>query len=192
MSNILAGTHTWEECVKESRLKNLHFITAGNIPPNPSELILSERMKSLLVELKESFDYIVIDNPPIGILADAMYSLQVADYPIYILRSMYSYRPFILTMENLKENCNVNNLSFVLNDLNLSSHSNYGGYGYGYLYGKYTYGRYSSYGYNYGYNYGYGYGYGETYGNTPSSKSSFTKKLQKIRFYRRIKRLIRK
>ena len=192
MSNILAGTHTWEECVKESRLKNLHFITAGNIPPNPSELILSERMKSLLVELKESFDYIVIDNPPIGILADAMYSLQVADYPIYILRSMYSYRPFILTMENLKENCNVNNLSFVLNDLNLSSHSNYGGYGYGYLYGKYTYGRYSSYGYNYGYNYGYGYGYGETYGNTPSSKSSFMKKLQKIRFYRRIKRLIRK
>lgn len=187
MSNILAGTHTWEECVKESRLKNLHFITAGNIPPNPSELILSEKMKSLLEELKQSYDYIVIDNPPIGILADAMYSLQVADYPIYILRSMYSYRPFILSMENLRENCNVKNLSFVLNDLSYSSHSNYGGYGYGYLYGKYNYGRYSSYGYGYSY----GYSYGETYGNAPQ-KTPFLKRIQKIRIYRKMKRIINK
>ncbi len=122
MSNILAGTHNWEECVKESRLKNLFFITAGNIPPNPSELILSEKMKIIIEDLKKSFDYIVIDNPPIGLLADAMYRLQNADYPIYILRSMYSYRPFILTMENLKKNCNVKNLSFVLNDVSHSSH----------------------------------------------------------------------
>ncbi|MDX9889591.1 MAG: polysaccharide biosynthesis tyrosine autokinase, partial [Bacteroidales bacterium] len=97
MSNILAGTHTWEECLKESRLKNLHFITAGNIPPNPSELILSDKMKKLIDDLKQHYDFIFIDNPPIGILADAMYSLQIADYPIYVLRSMYSYRPFILS-----------------------------------------------------------------------------------------------
>lgn len=186
MSNILAGTHTWQECIKESRLKNLLFITVGNIPPNPSELILSKRMVSLLNELKNHFDYIVIDNPPIGILADAMTTLQLADYPIYILRSMYSYRPFIHSMENLKKNCNVNNLSFVLNDFNLSSTGNKGyGYTYGrYRYSNYYYGGYGSYG-------SYGYSYGETYDDSPK-KSSLLQKLEKIRFYRRIRRIINK
>lgn len=185
MSNILAETHTWQECIKESRLKNLHFITAGNIPPNPSELILSERMKSLLTELKNSFDYIVIDNPPIGILADAMYTLQAADYPIYILRSMYSYRPFILSMENLKKNCNVNNLSFILNDFNLLSGKNRG---YNYIYEKYKYnsyyGGYGSYG-SYGYSY-------EEIGDESQKKSSLFHKLEKIRFYRKFKKIINK
>lgn len=186
MSNILAGTHSWEECLKESRLKNLFFITAGNIPPNPSELILSEKMKTIIEDLKKSFDYIVIDNPPIGLLADAMHSLQIADYPIYILRSMYSYRPFILTMENLKKNCNVNNLSFVLNDVSHSSHGNYGGYGYG-NYGRYGYGGYG-YGGGYGIYGSYGYTYGDT---TPKKKHSFYR-LQKLRIYRKFKKIINK
>lgn len=186
MSNILAGTHTWEECIRESRLKNLYFITAGKIPPNPSELILSERMSILLEELKKTFDYIVIDNPPIGILADAMHSLQVADYPIYILRSMYSYRPFIHSMENLKENCNVKNLSFVLNDMSFSTHKNYSGYNY--FYGKYGYGRYSSYQYG---GYAYGYNYEETYEGT-HKQSFFKKKLQKMNFHRIMKHFTKK
>ena len=194
MSNILAGTHSWEECLKESRLKNLHFITAGNIPPNPSELILSERMKSLIDELKNHYDFILIDNPPIGILADAMFSLQIADYPIYIIRSMYSYRPFILTMENLKKNCNVKNLSFVLNDHILSSHGSYGGYGYNYgkygysIYGGYGYGGYGYGGYGYG---GYGYGYGYGYEEGKKKKTTF-QRLLKLRLYRNIKKIIRK
>ncbi len=186
MSNILAGTHTWEECIKESRLKNLYFITAGKIPPNPSELILSERMNILLEELKKTFDYIVIDNPPIGILADAMHSLQVADYPIYILRSMYSYRPFIHSMENLKENCNVKNLSFVLNDMSFSTHKNYSGYNY--FYGKYGYGRYSSYRYG---AYAYGYNYEETYEGM-HKQSFLRRRLQKMRFHRIIKHFTKK
>ena len=98
---------------------------------------------------------------------------------------MYSYCPFILTMENLKKNCNVNNLSFVLNDVSHSSHGNYGGYGYG-NYGKYGYGKYG-----YG---GYGiYGsYGYTYGDNTSNKKKSFYRLQKLRIYRKFKRIINK
>jgi hypothetical protein len=89
-------------------------------------------------------------------------------------------------MENLKKNCNVNNLSFVLNDFNLSSTGNKGyGYTYGrYRYSNYYYGGYGSYG-------SYGYSYGETYDDSPK-KSSLLQKLEKIRFYRRIRRIINK
>jgi len=89
-------------------------------------------------------------------------------------------------MENLKKNCNVKNLSFVLNDHILSSHGNYGGYGYNY--GKYGYSIYGGYGYG-GYGYGgYGYGYGYGYEEGKKKKTTF-QRLLKFRLYRNIKKL---
>jgi hypothetical protein len=82
-------------------------------------------------------------------------------------------------MENLKKNCNVKNLSFVLNDHILSSHGSYGGYGYNY--GKYGYSIYGGYGY------GYGYGYEEG-----KKKKTTFQRLLKLRLYRNIKKIIRK
>ena len=66
MSTILIGKDSVENCINKSNLPNLDFITAGPIPPNPSELILSGRMTLLLEQLKAMYDVIIIDTPPVG------------------------------------------------------------------------------------------------------------------------------
>lgn len=147
MSNILSGMEIYQDCVNISSLPNLHFITAGTIPPNPSELILSDNMLKLIQLLKEDYDYIVIDNPPIGLVTDAMQTLKIADYPIYVFKSGYSKKVFISNLEYLWDDCNIKNLSFVLNAVD----NNQNKYGYGKRYGGYYYGSRYGYGYNYGY-----------------------------------------
>lgn len=159
LSTILVNKHTVEECVNHSVLDNLDFITAGPIPPNPSELILSSRMDELIDYLKTKYDFVIIDNPPIGLVTDGMKSLSKADYPVYVMRANHSKRQFINNIDRLADVSSIKNLSVVLNAVepNNAGYSSYGGYrkkGYGY-------GGYGNYGYTYGsYGYGYGYGYG--------------------------------
>lgn len=149
MSEILSGIDTFQSCVKKSRVANIDFITAGTIPPNPSELILSDGMDKLLDELKKSYDYIIIDNPPIGLVTDAMKNLQRADYPIYVFKSNYSKRFYIANLDFLYTDCNIKKMSLVLNGFDFTKI-------YGNKYGsKKGYGKYSTYGYGYGYGYGY-------------------------------------
>ncbi|MBO4581466.1 MAG: polysaccharide biosynthesis tyrosine autokinase [Bacteroidales bacterium] len=136
MSNILIGEYTWKECINESRLENLYFITAGSIPPNPSELLMSDNMTRLLEELKQNFDYIFFDNPPVGLVTDAIACMRITDYPIYVFKEHYSIIPYIETINNLYEEQQMKKLSFVLN---ASSHEDnkHKKYGYGYGYGDY-------------------------------------------------------
>lgn len=134
MSNILIGKYTWQECLNESRLENLYFITAGSIPPNPSELLLSPNMAKLLEELKQNFDYIFFDNPPIGLVTDALICMRMTDYPIYVFKEHYSLIPYIENINNLYEEQQMKKLSYVINASTHSSHR--GKYGYGYGYGQ--------------------------------------------------------
>ncbi len=166
MSNILSGMETYQDCVNISSLPTLHFITAGTIPPNPSELILSDNMGKLLEQLKQDYDYIVMDNPPIGLVTDAMQTLKIADYPIYVFKSGYSQRMFISNLEYLWDDCDIKNLSFVLNSFD---DNNKNKYGYGKKYGGYYYGSKYGYGYNYGY-----------YESAPIEKKSKFKKIKKF------------
>ncbi|MDD2412240.1 MAG: polysaccharide biosynthesis tyrosine autokinase [Bacteroidales bacterium] len=147
MSNILSGMEDYKNCINVSSLSTLHFITAGTIPPNPSELILSDNMAKLIEDLKTEYDYIITDNPPIGLVTDAMQTLKIADYPIYVFRAGYSKRIFIQNLDYLWDECNIKNLSFVLNNVD----NNKSRYGYGKKHGGYYYGSRYSYGYNYGY-----------------------------------------
>jgi capsular exopolysaccharide synthesis family protein len=130
--------------VQHSHLPNLDFITAGPIPPNPSELIISKKMDEVIDSLKTMYDVIVCDNPPVGLVTDGIRIISLADYPIYILKANYSKKNFILNVEKLVNENNVTKLALILNNVE----NNRNNYGYGY-----------SYGYNYGYGYGYGYGY---------------------------------
>lgn len=146
ISTLLIGKDDPEKCIFHSSLANLHFITAGPIPPNPAELIINPRMEKLLEYLKGIYDIIIIDLPPVGIVSDGIPILQKADYPIYILRANYSKKMFIAQINKLIAENKVKNLSIILNGIEMSR-LRYG-YGYGYSYG---------YGYGYGYSYGYGY-----------------------------------
>ncbi len=149
ISEILSGIENYRNCINKSRVDNIDFITAGSIPPNPSELILSDAMDEIIETLKKEYDFVIIDNPPIGLVTDAMKNLQRADFPIYVFKSNYSKRFFIANLEFLYTDCKINKLSLVLNAFDFT---NLYGSGYG---SKKGYGKYSSYGYGYGYGYGY-------------------------------------
>ncbi len=146
MSTLLIGKDSPEKCILKSSLSNLDFITAGPIPPNPAELIISPKMEQLLSYLKGIYDIIIVDLPPVGIVSDGIPIMQKCDYPLYILRANYSRKMFIAQINKLITENKVKNLSVILNGVEMSRLKY--GYGYGYSYG---------YGYGYGYSYGYGY-----------------------------------
>jgi len=148
LSTILMGKDTIENCIRKSSLENLDFITAGIIPPNPSELILESKMDMLIEDLKKKYDFVIIDNPPIGLVTDGMKSLTIADYPIYILKANQSKRLFIQNINRLYDESNLKRLSIVLNSVD-PKFSNY----------NYS----SKYRFYRGYNYSYGYGVGHDY-----------------------------
>lgn len=141
MSTILIGLTSISECINKSVIPTLDYITAGPEPPNPSELIISENMQKIIDELKTMYDYIIIDNPPVGLVSDALPVFQKVDYPIFVFRSEYSKKSYIQILDRLKNENNISKLSVILNAVDIKR---------------------NNYGYNYGY--GYGYGYGNNYG----------------------------
>ena len=139
MSNYISGLASFEEVIKHSSITNLDFITAGLIPPNPSELIQSENFQAILSSLKEKYDVILIDNPPVGIVSDGIHILAQADIPIYVFKANYSKRVFAERVEELFNVQQLKSLNVILNGV--QSHQSI--YGYGYQYG-YTYSGYYS------------------------------------------------
>jgi capsular exopolysaccharide synthesis family protein len=110
---------------------NLKVIPAGPIPPNPAELLLSTRLDDLIGELKQRFDYIIIDSAPVGIVSDTLLINRVVDNSIYVTRQDYTPRQVIDLLNDLHTNNKLKNISLVLNGVDNAS-----GYGYGYGYGK--------------------------------------------------------
>ncbi|TAF67416.1 MAG: polysaccharide biosynthesis tyrosine autokinase [Cytophagales bacterium] len=131
MSTILIGKHPYQECIRKSTLENLHYISSGPTPPNPSELLLRASFDELIVQLKEVYDVIIIDTPPVGLVTDGVVIMQKVDLPIYIVRANYSRRHFIQQIEKLRVQNNFKNLAVVINAI--QRQSSYG-YGYGYNY----------------------------------------------------------
>lgn len=151
VSTILSNIDDIDDCIQPSKVKNLDFVTAGPVPPNPSELILTPRMDEMINYLKSKYDFVIVDNPPVGIVTDGMKSVLMADYPIYIFKANYSKRMFIQNVNRLIAESHITKLSVVLNavDREYSSYGYSKGYSYGYYYGGY----------------GAGYGYYDDQGN---------------------------
>lgn len=133
MSTILIGKEKVEDCIQESELENLHFISAGPMPPNPSELLLSPRFDEFLETLKKTYDVIFLDSPPVGLVTDGILVMKKADLPIYVVRADYSKRSYLKSVHSLISNNKFEHLSVVLNGVK----SGKGSYGYGYGYGYY-------------------------------------------------------
>jgi len=133
LSSILAKKSNWKDCVQSSELENLDFISAGTIPPNPSELIINKELDKIVSEMKEVYDFVIIDNPPVGIVSDGVGVLSKADCAIYVFRANYSKRAFANRLRELLNVEKVNKIFMILNDIELLKNS----YGYGYGYGGY-------------------------------------------------------
>jgi len=170
LSTILIGKDNYKDCIIETEFENFNIITSGPPPPNPAELANSESFDNLLETLKQVYDIIIIDTPPIGIVSDAIFSFKRADLPIYVTRANYSKRNFINNINYIAEQKSIKNISIVLNAVEIMTSK----YGYGYK----GYG-YSQYGYGYGYGYGFGYGYYSYGAEKEKKKKSILKVFEK-------------
>lgn len=139
LSQYLSSLTTLESVIQTSFVENLYFISGGAVPPNPSELLLKPIMAEMLNSLRQRFDFIILDTPPLGLVTDAFVLAPLVDHTLFIVRQDYTPRVVLQSLEEYYQTGKMNNISILFNDLRKS------GMGYGYV--------------NYGYNYGYGYGY---------------------------------
>ena len=135
--------------------KNLFILPGGAVPPNPTELLARDGLEKAIETLKVSFDYVILDTAPVGMVTDTLLIGRTADLSIYVCRADYTRKAEFSLINELSENNKLPNLCIAINGLDLQKKK------YGYYYG---YGKYGKY-YGYGKRYGYGYGYGEKHGN---------------------------
>jgi capsular exopolysaccharide synthesis family protein len=133
--NYLIKQKSLDEITHSTQIPNLDVILSGPIPPNPSELILSEAMKELIDELKQKYDYIILDTPPVGLVSDSLELAQYADVTLYIVRQNYTKKDMITLLNNRIKRGELSNASIVLNGY--ENKAKYGS-GYGYGYGAYS------------------------------------------------------
>ena len=136
ISTILIGQNTVDECIFNTGMKDLDIIPCGPIPPNPAELIHSKKTNDLIAILKESYDVIIIDTAPVGLVADALGLFKMVNVPVYMMRSGFSKREFVKNVNRLIEDNGIKKMSLILNDVDMEEggYGSYGGgYGYGYI-----------------------------------------------------------
>ena len=147
MSTILTGSDTLTDALQQFSLQpNLWVVPSGPTPPNPAELIGSDRMAELLQKLSERFEHIIIDSPPVLVVTDGTILAGMVDGVVLVAESGRTHRAGLMRTRAILENAGARILGVVLNKLDMQREGYYGyGYGYGYnhysRYGKYPYGR---------------------------------------------------
>lgn len=158
MSSYLIGEKEADEIIRRTDVNpNLFIISAGPIPPNPSELILNGKIQDLFAYLENAFDYIVVDTAPVSPVTDAYLLSQFCDATLYVVRHGYTPRIYLQLLDENNRVRGLKNLALIFNGVK-SRGLGKGGYGNGY-----------------GYGYGVGYGYHEEEGKVKKSKSIFGK-----------------
>lgn len=117
MSSLLMGNNSFEEVVQKAAYHDV--VVAGPTPANPYELIISERLVSLLKELKEVYDYIILESPPAGLVADALVLMRLADLNLFVFKAAYSKKDFIKSMNRFVNEHQLHNVGIILNALEL-------------------------------------------------------------------------
>ena len=148
---IYGKNHNWRDLIYNKDI-GFDILFSGSIPPNPTELLASEKFAALLEELKGVYDHIIIDSAPCLLVSDTFEISKYSDKTIYIVRANHTSTEIATFINENYIDHKLPKISVVLNSVGSSSAY---GYKYGYQYGY-------KYGYQYGYNYGYGYGYSES------------------------------
>ncbi len=110
-----------EALVHATQYEHLFVIPSGKIPPNPSELLMREKFRDLILHLKKEFDYIIMDTPPRGLLSDAMELIKYADLEIFVVRQGYTVRPNVSALDRVyHRQKNKHPLGIIFNDVDFS------------------------------------------------------------------------
>ena len=142
LSSYLINKSDLAEVIEKTEIDTLDVIASGPTPPNPAELLDSNKMKDLIIDLNKTYDYVIIDTPPIGLVTDGVILMQNADVNLYVVRHNYSKAGALNIINKLYEQKQVENVHIIINDFKHTS-SGYG-YGYGYGYGSSGYGYYEN------------------------------------------------
>lgn len=143
--NYLSGQETnIDSIILPTGHKNLDIIPGGPIPPNPNELLLNDTLDELIAELRNRYDYIIIDSAPVGLVSDSFLINRVVDINLFVTRAEYTSCNHVKVLNNLIETKRLKSVYLCINDVDMTTRS-YSYRRYGYSYGTSTYG---SYGYN--------------------------------------------
>ncbi len=123
---------------------NLYILPAGPVPPNPNELLLSENMGRMMEQLRDDFDYVILDSAPIGVISDSFLIIPYSDIQLYVTRASYSTKSCLKVLHQAIRDNRLSDPYIVLNGVDINS----GSYSYR-KYGHYYRGSNSTYGYGY-------------------------------------------
>ena len=131
ISNYLIGDATLDEIIQPiPGYENYFMITSGPIPPNPSELLSTDKLPELIHALKEQFDYVLIDSPPIGLVTDAQLIAPLADATMYIVRHDLTPKVYLKQLDIWYRENRFNKLNVILNAIG-EGEAYYNSYQYG-------------------------------------------------------------
>ncbi|RZK68586.1 MAG: tyrosine protein kinase, partial [Pedobacter sp.] len=126
MSSYLSGQATLEEVITHDEVHNLDFMPSGPVPPNPSELLHTDKMKELLAILSPMYDYVLVDTAPVGLVSDAIPLIRQSDVNLFVIRSGKSQLRAAAIPERLSREYGLSNLAIILNAFGDDAlHSNY-------------------------------------------------------------------
>lgn len=117
LSTYLIGQDTVDKIIQKTRIDNLSFIASGPIPPNPAEILGKQEMQTLIDKLRSKFDYIVIDNAPVGLVTDGIITSQITDVNIFILRYGVSRSHNLEFINQEADRKSINHVALVVNDI---------------------------------------------------------------------------
>ena len=168
LADVVAGLHSLSSCLLRFKRGNIDILPAGTLPPNPQELLSSDRFRQLVELVSKKYDRVIIDTAPTHLVSDPKLVARWASAIIYVVKA--DSTPINIVNQEIRELKKVNKpfIGVVLNGISkkkmrgLYQYGRYrkkGGYGYGYD---------SGYGYGYGYGYGQGHGYGESEDGVPN------------------------
>ena len=130
LSTYLIGNNTFNEIVHTTHIPNFSYVHAGPIPPNPSELIDNGKFHVLLEEAKKQYDFIILDNAPVGLVTDGLIVGTHADINLFIFRQGKSNKKQVKHIDEIANKAAFHQVGFVLNNVEYKRYgSSYGGYG---------------------------------------------------------------
>ncbi len=163
---VVAGKAELEDAIQPGPVANLSILPGGKRPTNPAEILSSERFHNMIDMLRDKYDVIVIDTPPLLAVSDPGAVAGIVDGVVMTMRLRRNVKPLAARAKSILESVGANLLGVVINGV-----SSEAGYGYNYDYNDYRYAY--KYGSNYRSGYGYRYGYGNyRYGYTEDAESN--------------------
>lgn len=130
LMDILLGKRNIQDCVKKTKQENLYILTGGTIPPNPAEVLSSKKMSEFIESIKDEYDYIFIDSPPVGVVSDASIISSYSDGVIFVVGANEVDSNLAKIAKERLDSVKANIVGVILNKFKADTNSEYYNYYY--------------------------------------------------------------